>query len=528
MRIFTLALSLGFLLAIFISILIYLPTSQITLSDFTHFYHDTYFRQIIGFTLLQASISAFLSIGFAIPIARAIFRQYYYWRHLIKILCLFIFVFPSVLIVFALINLHGISGIFNDLFNLLGIKRSSYLYGIVGILLGHIFFNLPLALFIFIAKLEEIPIENWQSAKLLKFTDKDYWLHLEYPALRHTLIPLCGIIFTLCTLSFTVILNLGGKPRFNTLEVAIYQAIKYDFDLTLAAQLGMIQLFFCILALGLPIFLRKQNFTYTLTHAPIHHDHKASRQQYDSYFQQKIRFDGDKLSVKLFDHSITMLFIILILLPLISVVIPPNLNFHLPHYFAQALITSIMISSISTIISLILCLSLVIAAQSYRNFSELILFFGYATFIMPPLLLATGLWLAFHWLPHWILVVIINALMALPIMLRIIAPPAFQIYDNQKHLITLLNFSGYRRLKLIDFPQLKEPLSLAISFVFCLSFGDLSGIALFGGDDLITLPFLIFTLMNSYHLNEAFMLASFMLLIYLLIFKGIQYYAHHQ
>ena len=214
-------------------------------------------------------------------------------------------------------------------------------------------------------------------------------------------------------------------------------------------------------------------------------------------------------------------------MPLIVILIPPSLRFNIPHGFWRALLTSSIITSGATFLAILLSLSLISGAQYYKNYREVILFFGYAIFLMPPLLLATGLFLAFQKLPYILLVIIINALMALPIMLRILAPPAFQIYDNQNKLIESLNLPWIFCLGKIYLPQLKKPISLAVAFALCLSFGDISGIALFAGHELQTLPFLIFSLMGSYQINEAFILANFMLLIYIIIFWKMFLYARH-
>jgi thiamine transport system permease protein len=38
------------------------------------------------------------------------------------------------------------------------------------------------------------------------------------------------------------VLLLGGGPRFTTLEVAIYEAVKLDFDIALASRLALVQM----------------------------------------------------------------------------------------------------------------------------------------------------------------------------------------------------------------------------------------------------------------------------------------------
>ena len=54
----------------------------------------------------------------------------------------------------------------------------------------------------------------------------------------------------LCVTSFTVVLTLGGGPRASTLEVSIYQALRFDFDPALAARLALLQIALCALLLA--------------------------------------------------------------------------------------------------------------------------------------------------------------------------------------------------------------------------------------------------------------------------------------
>ncbi|NIP75463.1 MAG: hypothetical protein GTN90_05530, partial [Xanthomonadales bacterium] len=53
----------------------------------------------------------------------------------------------------------------------------------------------------------------------------------------------------LCFTSFALVLMLGGGPQASTLEVAIYEAARLDFDLARAATLSLIQLAICALVL---------------------------------------------------------------------------------------------------------------------------------------------------------------------------------------------------------------------------------------------------------------------------------------
>lgn len=49
----------------------------------------------------------------------------------------------------------------------------------------------------------------------------------------------------LCFTSFAVIMSLGGGPKATTIELAIYQALRYDFDLAAGALLALWQMLLC-------------------------------------------------------------------------------------------------------------------------------------------------------------------------------------------------------------------------------------------------------------------------------------------
>ncbi|MCH9845216.1 MAG: hypothetical protein K0U39_06870 [Alphaproteobacteria bacterium] len=478
---------------------------------------DDYLRHIIIFTFFQAGLSALLSIIFAVPIARMFFRQFYSHRHLIKNLCLLITVLPQIMVVFALVNLHGGSGFINVIWQFLTGTETPlyYLYGLSGILLGHIFLNLPLAVFVILHKLEEIPEQVWKNALLLNFRARDYFKYIDYPLYKKITPLLFGIIFTYCAFSFTIVLTLGGKPAYNTLEVAIYQAVKYDFDLPLAAQLGLIQMIACGLIL---LLTSRKDFYFQLTQASFTDSRKTSF--------INIRSDGENIIAKLSDYGWLLLAIMLVIVPFITMLIPANFDFTLPNQTYIAILNSFSISIFSTLLALLLSLFIISSAQYFKHYREQILLAGYVIFIVPPILLSSAIFIELPNISPLLLVSLINALMILPIMLRILAPPAFQIYDHQSRMINLLALPNLMILRDIFLPQLKFPIILAGIFGFCLSFGDISALALFGNENFVTLPFLIFSLLGSYRIDQAFTLFALMLLIYIALFRIIYHYAH--
>src|SRR5690606_29756779 len=80
-------------------------------------------------------------------------------------------------------------------------------------------------------------------------------------------------------------------------------------------------------------------------------------------------------------------------------------------------------------------------------------------------------------------------------------------YDAASHrherLCASLGISGWHRLRLVDWPAIRRPLVMAFAFAMALSLGDLGVIALFGSDQVKTLPYLLLEPMGSYRTADA-------------------------
>src|SRR5690606_21230184 len=83
---------------------------------------------------------------------------------------------------------------------------------------------------------------HWRLSTQLGMGAMASFRFIEGPVLRSVLPGVAGLVFMLCVTSFTIVLTLGGGPRATTLEVAIYQALRFDFDPPRAVVLTMDQL----------------------------------------------------------------------------------------------------------------------------------------------------------------------------------------------------------------------------------------------------------------------------------------------
>ena len=154
------------------------------------------------------------------------------------------FLLPVIVAVLGLLAVFGRSGLVNGALGALGLPPVS-IYGFHGVVLAHVFFNLPLAVRMILSGWQGIPAERFRLAAALGMGPGAVFRHLEVPMLRAVLPGALVAVFLICLTSFAVALTLGGGPRATTVELAIYQALRFEFDLGRAAMLAAVQFALC-------------------------------------------------------------------------------------------------------------------------------------------------------------------------------------------------------------------------------------------------------------------------------------------
>jgi thiamine transport system permease protein len=144
-------------------------------------------------------------------------------------------------------------------------------------------------------------------------------------------------------------------------------------------------------------------------------------------------------------------------------------------------------------------------------------------FILPPAVIATGWFIVLSRYASVtglapLLVVVMNALMALPFVHAALAPAVAQAAGSNDRLCASLGVSGLNRFRLIDLPVLRRAIGLSLVMGFIVSLGDLTAILLFGAEGFVTLPALIYQQMGSYRMEgSAFTALVLTVLSFLLI-----------
>ncbi|MGB0797884.1 MAG: thiamine/thiamine pyrophosphate ABC transporter permease ThiP [Planktomarina sp.] len=443
----------------------------------------------IKFTLSQATLSALISTLFAIPTARALARRTFPGRKILVTLLGAPFILPVIVGVLGLLAVFGRAGWISQGLGMFGIDPIS-IYGAAGIILAHVFFNLPLATRLILHGWLSIPAERMRTANSLGFGPIAMFRYVEWPMLRGVIPGAFVVIFLLCLTSFSVALAVGGGPRATTIELAIYQAFRFDFDLGRAALLAIIQFGLCTCVAALAFLI------------PMPDTRSAGLDGVLLWFTRPW--------VRLFDTFWIGAAALFLILPLLAIAMrgAPHL-LALPNQVFSAAWTSIWVALLSTFVCLVMALTLVISVartrRSAKHLTEATGIMGLAT---SPLVVGTGLFLIIFPFAHPMdlalpITALVNAMMALPFAMRVLLPAVGDVYLTYLNLRDSLNMGRWPWLTLVILPRIRRPLGFSAGLAAALSMGDLGVIALFADPDVETLPLLLFRLMGAYRLDQA-------------------------
>lgn len=455
----------------------------------------------VWFTLWQAALSAGLSALLAVPVARALARRRFPGRAALVTLLGAPFILPVIVAIMGLIAVFGRNGAINDGLRLIGLPEIS-IYGWQGVILAHVFFNLPLSVRLILQGWQAIPAERFRLAESLGFAPRDIARHLERPMLRAVLPGVWLAVFLVCLTSFTVALALGGGPSATTVELAIYQAFRFDFDLGRAATLGLVQIGLCVAAMGLARWI-------------------AVPAGFGAGIVSQQGPRGPKGWRVAADIAAITLAAGFLLWPILAVTLQglPRIPL-LPPEVWHAALRSVIMALISA--ALTIGLGLILALTIARGRAGWIELAGMLPLVASPLVLGTGLFILLRgWLSPDAMAlpvtVAINAIMALPFGLRSLIPAAQDLRRDYGRLAESLNLHGMARLRYLTLPRLARPLGFAGGLAAALAMGDLGVITLFATND-PTLPLKLYQLMNSYRMGDAAACAVLLMGISFLLF----------
>lgn len=455
-------------------------------------------RRVVLFTLGIATLGTAATTVLGLPVAYALYRLRIPGAAVLRALVATPFVLPTVVVGVAFRTLLTTSGPLG----FLGLDGTW-----VAIALALVFFNLSVVVRTVGSAWAGLDPRPQEAAAALGAGPVRVFLTVTFPALAPTILSAVTIVFLFCATAFGVVLTMGGL-RYSTIETEIYQQTTDVFDLRTAAVLSIAQ--FVVVILLLVVVERARG--------------AVRPQSARAGVGQRRRPTRRDLPVLL----VTAAVVAFLVLPLASLVVRSlhaDGGWSLQNYrrlgttgdggallvpVGQAIASSWRIAVDATLLSVILGMAVAITVAHRPNgrsggrrrrrlavldavfmlplgISAVTVGFGFiVTLNRPPLDLRDS----------QILIPIAQALVALPLVVRTVAPALAAIDDRQRQAAASLGAGRLQVLRTVDLPVIWRPLLAATGFAFAVSLGEFGATSFLARPAHPTLPVVIYQLIG--------------------------------
>ena len=454
-------------------------------------------HRVLWFTVWSAGSATVLAVLLGVPTAFVLHRLRFRGIGLLRTLVVLPFVLPTVVVGVAFRQLITPSGPLGAL----GLDGTA-----AAIVAALVFFNISVVVRTVGAFWEGLDRRVEEAAAALGASPLRVFATVTLPRLLPGIASAAIVVFLFCSTAFGVVLTMGGL-RYANVETEIYLLTTQELDLSGAAALSVLQLGVIVVLLAMSARTRRAP---TLTHASA----QARRPR---------RRDAALL---LWTGGV----VVFLLTPLVSLVVASLRSgdgWGLTHYrelegtgegnallvpATTALFTSLRIAVVAASIALLLgCAVAFLVSRRRRTgwgrrlstafdgafmlplgVSAVTLGFGFLiTLDRPPLDLRTS--------P--MLIPIAQAMVALPLVVRTLAPVLSSIDERQREAAASLGAGPGRVLLAVDLPVAWRALVAATGFAFAVSLGEFGATSFLARDDNPTLPVVIYQLIS--HPGEA-------------------------
>lgn len=472
---------------------------------------DPFFRHVLVFTYAQGLLSACTSLVVGTAGALLWSEGTFRGRALLGRLSLVCFALPPVLVTLGFLGLWGRQGIVNRAAHAMG---SSPVvedpYGWAAIVAVNTFFNFPLFLKSVGTALRELDRDLERAALSLGASRWSCFFRVTLPRV----LPELRSAFVLAFLyssssSFLVVLMLGGSPRFTTLEVAIYQALKVDFDPALAARLALVQM-----AVALVLYV-------ACARSRGGSGHGAAGAAFLPIYRARGAGTDRALRAAYF-----ALLAVLAAGPILSLVLSGVAGLRLVdwHELAAPALTSLRLAFLVALFTVPLALGLAYSERhAPARWRAAIGWLAGAPLSVSAICLTLALVTAFPglhatWRGSLLPVAIVQSLVALPLVYRPLRDGLFRIPDSLHAAAASLGASPLRAFGLVEVPLAARAIGVACLFAVASSLGEIGAVMLFLTEEIATLPLWIFRLMSRYRFDEAYAVGLLLLVVMVAIF----------
>ena len=475
---------------------------------------DSWYQSIFFFTFQQAFLSAFFTILVGVPTS-FVLAKFSILRKL-HFLFLLPFIMPTILVVLVIIQFWGHQGVINQSLKIIfSLKESplKIIYSLKGILIAHIFFNLPVVLHLVGLTKQQISSRYLESALVLNCSRWRFFWKIDFPLLSPEILKAFGLVFLLCLNSFAIVWVLGGGKNL-ILESLIYEFAKIHLDYQSVLIFTFLQI---LLGLLLVRFFYRFPTGFIL---------KQPTLKKDFFFSQKGWSQRIEKFIAMFWALLILLFILGPLVKLFwnSLEYTKEISFYWWIFlfknenFFSAFFTSFKIAFFSSLLSFILLLLIfpfLLKIKSQRKNIEML-------FLLPLSisLIALGLgWFLFYQnflakihFPLILYLICIHAVIFFAYWIKIFLPFLESMPSSWLVIKNLYGYSWVLFIRHVLFSWLKKPFLQTFSLIMALSFGELNILLMVADSNLKTLTTSLFSAISGYQFSYACTIGAFFLL----------------
>lgn len=189
-------------------------------------------HRVLVFTLWSAGLATVIAVVLGIPVAFALHRLSFPGQAFLRTLIVVPFVMPTVVAGVAFRQLISDAGPLGGL-NLDGTP--------VAIVAALVFFNVSVVVRTVGSFWKGLDRRTEEAAAALGASPLRVFITVTFPALRPAVASAASVVFLFCSTSFGIVLTLGGL-RYANIETEIYQLTTQELDLQAAAALSVLQI----------------------------------------------------------------------------------------------------------------------------------------------------------------------------------------------------------------------------------------------------------------------------------------------
>ncbi len=439
-----------------------------------------------------ATLGTLGSLALGIPGAYVLYRLRWRGQATVRGIASVPFVLPTIVVATAFTALFGRSGPLG----FLGWDQTVW-----AIALAMVFYNTSVVLRIVGGTWAALDPRTADAARTLGANRRQAFTHVTLPALVPAIASAASVVFLFCATAFGIVLVMGGT-RINTLETEIWLQVNQFLDMRAAAVLAILQLLFVIGILAASAWARRRRERVLGTRT----------------------VDGTRAAQRR-DLALTIPVLtvlgLLMAAPLFALIerslrTPDGYSFDyyaalftdppaavLPVSVWQATLNSLTTAAIAAVVAT--GLGLIVASLLARRGRRAAVL---DALVMMPLgvsavVVGLGMLLTLNRVVlgvdlrgSWWLVPMAQAVVALPLVVRTLVPPAKAIDPRMKAAARTLGAGPTREWATVEWPLLRRPFGLALGFAFAISMGEFGATSFVARPDRPTLPTAIYRLLG--------------------------------